>query len=92
MWSSGPAGAAPAKFRRGPAVGTVGDGRGSVLGLLGFDLGARLWARGCRGAGTPAVGGGRHRGCQFPARGGSGEKEASRRDVVGARGDGRRAS
>jgi hypothetical protein len=57
MWSSGPAGAASAKFRRGPAAGTVGDERGSVLGLLGFDLGARLWARGCRGAGTPVAGG-----------------------------------
>jgi hypothetical protein len=69
-----------------------GDGRGSVLGLLGFDLGAPLWAMGCRGAGTPAAGGGGRRGCQFPTRGGSGEKEASQRAVVGARGDGRRAS
>jgi hypothetical protein len=39
MWSSGPAGATPAKFQRGPAAGTVGDGRGSVMGLLGTGFG-----------------------------------------------------
>jgi hypothetical protein len=45
MWSSGPAGAAPARFRRGMAVGTVVDGRGAVLGLLGagFDRSPGWW-------------------------------------------------
>jgi hypothetical protein len=38
----GAAGAAPAKFRWGPAAGLAGDVRGVVLGWLGLDLGARL--------------------------------------------------
>jgi hypothetical protein len=36
------AGAAPAKFRRGPAARLAGDVRGVVLGWLGTGLGRRL--------------------------------------------------
>jgi hypothetical protein len=58
-------GAAPAKFRRGPALGTVGDGRGSVLGLLGLDLGARLGEGLPEGRAHRSAGGCGRRGCLF---------------------------
>jgi hypothetical protein len=72
-------GAVRRQFRPGVAGVRPGEGRGVTKGLLGFDLGAQLWARGCRRAGTPAASGGGRRGCRFPTRGGSGEKETSRR-------------
>jgi hypothetical protein len=63
MVPGGAAGAALAKFRRGPALGTVGDGRGSVFGLLGFDLGARLGEGLPEGRAHRSAGGGGRRSC-----------------------------
>jgi hypothetical protein len=66
----GAVGAAPAKFRRGPAAGLVGEWRGAVLGLLGteFDRSPGRWgSRRSRAAAAAAAS------CGAPS---SGEVEA----------------